>query len=148
MDHGGHEPFSRQFKNNAGEYVSLSLSIPVFNRLATSSTIRRRKIALEQAKENLEYEQSELRRIIVEAAADVENSKKEIEKMKVQVESDSIAALLTKRKYEEGLASSIDVKTSAVTFLQSRVKLLQSQLTMAYNRKLLAYYNGEKLWNE
>ena len=25
MDHGGHEPFSRQFKNNAGEYVSLSL---------------------------------------------------------------------------------------------------------------------------
>lgn len=148
MDHGGHEPFSRQFKNNAGEYVSLSLSIPVFNRLATSSTIRRRKIALEQAKENLEYEQSELRRIIVEAAADVENSKKEVEKMKVQVESDSIAALLTKRKYEEGLASSIDVKTSAVTFLQSRVKLLQSQLTMAYNRKLLAYYNGEKLWNE
>ena len=75
MDHGGHEPFSRQFKNNAGEYVSLSLSIPVFNRLATSSTIRRRKIALEQAKENLEYEQSELRSIIVEAAADVENSK-------------------------------------------------------------------------
>ena len=148
MDHGGHEPFSRQFKNNAGEYVSLSLSIPVFNRLATSSTIRRRKIALEQAKENLEYEQSELRRIIVEAAADVENSKKEVEKMKVQVESDSIAAHLTKRKYEEGLASSIDVKTSAVTFLQSRVKLLQSQLTMAYNRKLLAYYNGEKLWNE
>lgn len=148
MDHGGHEPFSRQFKNNAGEYVSLSLSIPVFNRLTTSSTIRRRKIALEQAKENLEYEQSELRRIIVEAAADVENSKKEVEKMKVQVESDSIAALLTKRKYEEGLASSIDVKTSAVTFLQSRVKLLQSQLTMAYNRKLLAYYNGEKLWNE
>lgn len=148
MDHDGHEPFSRQFKNNAGEYVSLSLSIPVFNRLTTSSTIRRRKIALEQAKENLEYEQSELRRIIVEAAADVENSKKEVEKMKVQVESDSIAALLTKRKYEEGLASSIDVKTSAVTFLQSRVKLLQSQLTMAYNRKLLAYYNGEKLWNE
>ena len=96
----------------------------------------------------VEEAEAEAGRIIVEAAADVENSKKEVEKMKVQVESDSIAAHLTKRKYEEGLASSIDVKTSAVTFLQSRVKLLQSQLTMAYNRKLLAYYNGEKLWNE
>ncbi len=148
LDHGGHASFSEQFKNNAGEYVALSLSIPIFNRLATSSTIRRRKIALEQAKENLEYEQSELRRIITEATTDVENSAKEVEKMRVQVESDSIAAHLTTRKYEEGLASSIDVKTAAVTLLQSRVKLLQSQLTMAYNRRLLGYYNGERLWSE
>ena len=57
MDKGGHASFSQQFKNNTGEYIGLSLSIPIFNRLATSSTIRRRKIALEQARENLEYEQ-------------------------------------------------------------------------------------------
>lgn len=54
--------------------------------------------------------------------------------MQEQVEADSLAAHLTTRKYEEGLASSIDVKTAAVTLLQSRVKLLQSQLTMAYNK--------------
>lgn len=146
MDKGGHASFSQQFKNNAGEYIGLSLSIPIFNRLATSSTIRRRKIALDQARENLEYEQSELQRIIIEAASDVENSTKEVTKMQEQVEADSLAAYLTTRKYEEGLASSIDVKTAAVTLLQSRVKLLQSQLTMAYNKKLLAYYKGEKLW--
>ena len=146
MDKGGHASFSEQFKNNAGEYVGLSLSIPLFNRLATTSTIRRRKIALDQARENLEYEQSELHRIIVEAASDVANSAKEVAKMQEQVEADSLAAHLTTRKYEEGLASSIDVKTDAVTLLQSRVKLLQSQLTMAYNRRLLAYYKGDKLW--
>lgn len=148
MDKGGHASFSSQFRNNAGEYVGLSLSIPLFDRLATYSTIRRRKTALVQAQENLAYEQSELRRIIVEAASDVANSAKEVEKMKEQVEADSIASRLTTRKYEEGLASSIDVKTAAVTLLQSRVRLLQSQLTMAYNKKLLAYYKGEKLWTD
>lgn len=148
MDKGGHASFSSQFRNNAGEYVGLSLSIPLFDRLATYSTIRRRKTALLQAQENLAYEQSELRRIIVEAASDVENSTKEVEKMQEQVEADSIASCLTIRKYEEGLASSIDVKTAAVTLLQSRVRLLQSQLTMAYNKKLLAYYKGEKLWTD
>lgn len=148
MDKGGHASFSSQFRNNAGEYVGLSLSIPLFDRLATYSTIRRRKTALVQAQENLAYEQSELRRIIVEAASDVENSTKEVEKMQEQVEADSIASRLTTRKYEEGLASSIDVKTAAVTLLQSRVKLLQSQLTMAYNRRLLAYYKGESLWTD
>lgn len=148
MDKGGHASFSSQFRNNAGEYVGLSLSIPLFDRLATYSTIRRRKTALAQAQENLAYEQSELRRIIVEAASDVANSTKEVEKMQEQVEADSIASRLTTRKYEEGLASSIDVKTAAVTLLQSRVRLLQSQLTMAYNKKLLAYYKGEKLWTD
>lgn len=148
MDKGGHASFSSQFRNNAGEYVGLSLSIPLFDRLATYSTIRRRKTALVQAQENLAYEQSELRRIIVEAASDVENSTKELEKMQEQVEADSIASRLTTRKYEEGLASSIDVKTAAVTLLQSRVRLLQSQLTMAYNKMLLAYYKGEKLWTD
>ena len=148
MDKGGHASFSSQFRNNAGEYVGLSLSIPLFDRLASYSTIRRRKTALLQAQENLAYEQSELRRIIVEAASDVENSTKEVEKMQEQVEADSIASRLTTRKYEEGLASSIDVKTAAVTLLQSRVRLLQSQLTMAYNKKLLAYYKGEQLWTD
>lgn len=148
MDKGGHASFSSQFRNNAGEYVGLSLSIPLFDRLATYSTIRRRKTALVQAQENLAYEQSELRRIIVEVASDVANSTKEVEKMQEQVEADSIASRLTTRKYEEGLASSIDVKTAAVTLLQSRVRLLQSQLTMAYNKKLLAYYKGEKLWTD
>ena len=148
MDKGGHASFSSQFRNNAGEYVGLSLSIPLFDRLASYSTIRRRKTALLQAQENLVYEQSELRRIIVEAASDVANSTKEVEKMQEQVEADSIASRLTTRKYEEGLASSIDVKTAAVTLLQSRVRLLQSQLTMAYNKKLLAYYKGEKLWTD
>lgn len=148
MDKGGHASFSSQFRNNAGEYVGLSLSIPLFDRLASYSTIRRRKTALVQAQENLAYEQSELRRIIVEAASDVANSTKEVEKMREQVEADSIASRLTTRKYEEGLASSIDVKTAAVTLLQSRVRLLQSQLTMAYNKKLLAYYKGEQLWTD
>ena len=104
MDKGGHASFSSQFRNNAGEYVGLLLSIPLFDRLASYSTIRRRKTALVQAQENLAYEQSELRRIIVEAASDVANSTKEVEKMQEQVEADSIASRLTTRKYEEGLA--------------------------------------------
>lgn len=148
IDKGEYIPFSQQFKNNAGEYIGLSLSIPIFSRLSTISTIRKRKIMLDQARENLEYEQSELQRIIIETASDVENSAKEVAKMQEQVRADSIAAHLTKRKYEEGLASPIDVKTATVTLLQSRCKLLQSQLTMAYSRRLWYYYSEGRLWKE
>lgn len=145
MDTGGHAPFSQQFKNNAGEYVAFTLSIPIFNRLATLTTVRSRRIALDRACETLDYERSELRRLVAEATADVRNSEKEILKTNEQVEADSIAAHITTRKFEEGMASAIDVRTAAVTLLQSRVKLLQSQLTMMYNRRLLAYYRQASL---
>ena len=146
LDHGGHAPFHEQFENNAGQYIGLSLSIPVFNRLSTVASVRRRRIALDRAIDNLSHERSELQRVIAETLADIAGSRKEMLKMQEQVAADSLASHLTARKYEEGLASSIDVRTAAVTLLQSRVKLLQSRLTLAYNRKLLAYYEGKELW--
>ena len=140
IDKGGHVPFSQQFKNNAGEYVSVSLSIPIFNGLSTYSSVRSRRIALDRAQETLNYERSELQRIITEAVSDEQNSTKEVAKMREQVEADSLAAQLTTRKYEEGLASSIDVRTAAVTLLQSRVRLLQSELMLGYYTYLVGYY--------
>lgn len=148
MDHGGHASFGSQFKNNAGQYLGITLSVPLFNRLSTVSTIRSRHIALCRAAEDMEYQQTEMRRIIIEATTDRDNSMEEVAKMAEQVAADSIAEYLTKRKYEEGLASSADVRTAAVTLLQSRVKLLQSRLTLMYNRRLLEYYNGRDLWKD
>lgn len=140
--------FNQQFRNNVGEYVYFTLSIPLFNRLNTLSNIRRQRNNLRKAEEELEYRHHELNRLVMEACTDQENSRKEMEKLRAKVESDRIAARLTTRKYEEGLASSIDVQTSAVTLLQSKVQLLQSQLTYIYKTRILNYYKGAPLWTE
>ena len=140
--------FSEQFRNNAGQYVSASLSIPIFNRLNTLTNIRRQRNNIKRAEEELEYRTDELQRLIQEAITDQENSRKETEKMTAKVESDSIASRLTIRKYEEGLASSIDVQTQTVSLLQSKAQLLQCQLTYLYKTRMLNYYNGKPLWTE
>lgn len=140
--------FNQQFRNNVGEYVYFTLSIPLFNRLNTLSNIRRQRNNLRKAEEELNYRHQELNRLILEAVTDQENSWKEMEKLRAKVEADSIAARLTTRKYEEGLASSIDVQTSAVTLLQSKAQLLQSQLTYIYQTRILNYYKGVPLWTE
>lgn len=140
--------FSSQFHNNAGEYVYATLSIPIFNRLATVANIRRRRNSLRRALDNLDEQRAELRRVVTEAATDCANSRAEMVKMQRRVVADSIAAHLSVRKYEEGLASPIDVQTTAVALLQSRVALLQSQLTLNYKQRLLNYYQGQPLWTE
>ncbi len=140
--------FSEQFHNNAGEYIYATLSIPLFNRLSTVSNIRRQRNNLRKALDNLAYENTELRRLITEAATDCANSRAELMKMERKVASDDIAARLNVRKYEEGLASPIDVQTTAVTLLQSKVQMLQSRLTYIYKQRLLTYYQGQPLWTD
>ena len=73
---------------------------------------------------------------------------KETEKMRAKVASDSIAARLTVRRYEEGLASSIDVQTQAVALLQSKAQLWQCRLIQCYRTRLLNHYKGKSLWTE
>lgn len=141
-------PFHDQFRNHAGEYISMSLGIPLFSRMNTICNIRRQRNNVRRAQENLEYCQSELRRLIEQTALDKSNSHKEMKKMEQKVAADSIASRLTVRKYEEGLASSIDVQTSAVTLLQSKALLLQCRLSYIYQSGILNHYKGQPLWTE
>lgn len=140
--------FAEQMKNNSGQYISATLSIPLFNRLNTITGIRDRRNNLKQARENLEYEQQELHRLITEAVSDRESACMELRKIEQQVQADSIASGITIRKWEEGLASPIDVQTAAVTLLQSEAQRLQCWLNYIYNTRLLDYYQGKPLWTE
>ena len=140
--------FSELFRNNAGQYLYASLSIPLFNRLSSLTSIRRQQNNVKKANEELEYRVSQLQRLIQEAITDQENSRKETEKMIAKVQSDSIAAHITIRKYEEGLASPIDVQTQTVSLLESKAQLLQCQLSYIYKTRMLNYYKGMPLWTE
>lgn len=140
--------FGHQFRNNVGEYAYATLSIPIFNRLNTLTDIRRQRNNVRRAEEELAYRNSELQRLVQQAVTELENSRKEAEKMRVKVDADSIASRLTIRKYEEGLASPIDVQTQSVTLLQSKAQLLQCRLTLIYRTRMLDYYKGIPLWTE
>ena len=138
--------FRDQFRNNVGEYLYASLSIPLFNRMNTISNIRRQRNNVKRARENLDNERRELHRLIQETAIDQQNSWMETQKMQQKVEADSLAAQLTIRKYQEGISSSIDVQTATVTLLQSKAHLLQCQLNYIYKTRILKYYQ-EGVWH-
>lgn len=145
--HGG-TGFRSQFRNNAGEYVLASISVPLFNRLNLVCNLRRRRNDVARARENLDAGRTELCRLVEKAAADHRVSLSEMDKMREKVQADSLAARLVIRKFEEGLASPVDVQTATVTLLQSRAALLQSRLGYIYVSRMLNYYKGIPLWTE
>lgn len=141
------ETFGTQFRNHVGKYIYASLYVPIFDGMGNITRMRRSRNNLRKARENLDYQSSELRRMIEEALVDCNNSYMEVQKMQRKVSADSLAAHLTVRKYEEGLASPIDVQTARITLIQSKALLLQTKLINIYKNRILGYYKGEK-WTE
>ena len=140
------QSFNNQFKNNMGEYVSATLSIPLFNRLQTVTSIRRAKNNYRIAQEAYEQKQLELEKLSREAWQDWQGYLKQTEQMTHKVEADSIAYQLTRRQYEEGLATAIDLHTTSSQLLHSKATLLQCQLMVMVKHELVRYYNGEQIW--
>ncbi|MDE6522310.1 MAG: TolC family protein [Muribaculaceae bacterium] len=138
--------FGNQFRNNRGEYIAATLSIPIFNGLSNISGKNRAKYVYEQAKEQLNEQQRILHDEIVAAVMDRDGFAMEIISLKTKMEADSEAYRLNTRKYEEGLLSLIDLQLSANTYYSSRVELLQKQMLFLLKDKLVEYYKGNRLW--
>ena len=140
--------FSNQFKNNMGEYLGATLSIPLFNRLQTVTSIRKAKNNYRIAREAYEQKQLELEKLSREAWQDWQGYQKQTEQMTHKVEADSLAYQLTYRQFEEGLSTAIDLHTTSSQLLQSKATLLQCQLMTMVKEQLVRYYQGEQIWTE
>ena len=140
--------FSEQLKNNMGEYFGATVSIPLFNRLQTLTSIRKAKNNYRIAREAYEDKQQELEKLSREAWQDLNAYMKQTEQMQKKVEADSLAYQLTRRQYEEGLSTAIDLHTTSTQLLQSKATLLQCQLMAMVKHELVRYYNGEQIWIE
>ena len=142
------QSFSNQFKNNMGEYVGATLSIPLFNRLQTITSIRRAKNNYRMACEAYEQKHLELEKLSREAWQDWQGYQKQTIQMEKKVEADSLAYQLTRRQFEEGLSTAIDLHTTSSQLLNSKATLLQCQLMAMVKEQLVRYYNGETIWTE
>ena len=140
--------FSNQFKNNMGEYVGATLSIPLFNRLQTVTNIRKAKNNYKIACEAYEQKQLELKKLSQEAWQDWQGYLKQTVQMEKKVEADSLAYQLTRRQFEEGLSTAIDLHTTSAQLMNSKATLLQCRLMAIVKEQLVRYYKGEQIWTE
>ena len=139
-------PFGSQLRNNLGEYVSLTLSIPIFSP-STWSSVKRAKSDYILAKLDAQDARRKLNDAALQAVIDYEGYQKEVRQMGKKVAADSLAYRLSYRKYEEGMLSTFDIHEAAQTYLESSIKLLQLNMLLAIREKLVRYYiNNEPLW--
>lgn len=141
---GQYEGFASQFRNNGGEYLALTLSIPIYDNVAWHS-VKKARNDWQLAQVNLEETKRKLHDHIAQAVMDAEGYAKELYQMNKKVASDSLAYYMSSRKFEEGMLSTFDLHTAAQTLLESRIKQLQMQMLLVIKQRLVDYFQGKNL---
>lgn len=134
--------FRTQFRNNGGEYIQLSLSIPIFDRFSKVSQVRRSKNAYRKATLNYEQQIREVEAEVTRAHQDRDGASAAYLQAERRAALQEEAYSLNLKKYEQGLISSIDFQKASDNWLNAKSNRLNALLQYYIKRSIVAYYNG------
>lgn len=135
-------PYWNQFTNNGGEYLQLSLSIPIYDRLSKFTKLSKRRNEYRRAA--IEYDkslrdvESEVRR----AVSDCDGAESALLQAERRAGAQEEAYRLNSRKFEQGLISSIEYNTASSNYLKAKAERLNAILKWQLKRRVVSYYNG------
>lgn len=135
-------PFWNQFRNNGGEYIQLSLSIPIFNRLSRHSDVARKKNAYKRAEAQYEQTVREVEAEVCRAIQDRDGAEAAflLADRRAAVQKESFR--LSSRQFEQGLISSIEYQTVSGNLLKALAERLDAMLQYHIKKRIVEYYNG------
>ena len=135
-------PYFDQLKNNGGEYIQLSLSIPIFDRLSKHSNIAKRKNAFDRAQADYEQTLQTVEAEVRHAIADRDGSADALRQAATRADLQNEAFALNTKRFEQGLISSIEYQTASNNYLNALAEHLNAQLQYFIKNSVVNYYGG------
>ena len=139
------DKFFDQLKHNFGQNIGISLSVPIFNRLATRNNVRSARIdrenqqlALDNVKKALYKEIQQLHYNTIAANAKCQSSK-------VAAQSSQDAFDLMQSKYEAGKATITEFNEAKNNLLKAQSDWVQARYQLVYQQALVKFYRGKEI---
>ena len=135
-------PYFNQIKNNRGEYVQLSLNIPIYDRLSSHSNIARRKNAYDRAQADYDQALRDVEAEVLRAVADRDGASDALRQAETRAALQEEAFALNNKRFEQGLISSIEYQTASNSYLNTLAEQLNARLQYFIKNSVVNYYKG------
>lgn len=142
------EPYFDQLKNHRGEYIQLSLNIPIFNHLSRHSNIARKRNAYDRAEAEYQQTLQTLEAEVRRAVADRDGSADALLQAATRASLQEEAFALNAKRFEQGLISSIEYQTASGNYLNAVAEHLNAQLQYFIKSSVVTYYSGISYINQ
>ncbi len=140
---GAQVGYADQLRERLGEYVQVSLQIPIFGGLSRMKNVSRKRNAYERAQIETQQKMREVEQIITETIIDLESYEQQCEQSVKNVESNTLAYETTRAKFDEGLVSVVDLQTTQTLLSKARFDQLKAEMNYAMQEKIVALYFNE-----
>ena len=141
-------PYFEQLKNNGGEYVQLSLSIPIFDRLSGHSNIAKRKNAYDRAQADYDQALRDVEAEVLRAVADRDGAADALKQAEIRATLQQEAFALNGKRFEQGLISSIEYQAASNNYLNALAEQLNARLQYFIKNSVVNYYKGISYINQ
>ena len=135
-------PFGKQWRNNSGEYVQISMTIPLFTHLSRFSHLSRMKNGYKRA-------QAQYRQTMHDVEAEVHRALHDCRgawMARMQASKRALAQResfrLNERKFEQGILSPLDYRTVSDTYLRAQAEEFNAILQYHLKNSVVNFYQG------
>lgn len=142
---GTNDRFGDQFENRMGEYVGVSMNIPLWGGLSRVKNMQRKKFEYNRIQIVKDEKAREIESLVFEALIDLDSYEKQCNLSETNVKANTLSYRTTEVKFNEGLSTVVDVQTVQTNLTIAKMDLLKAFLNYLMQRRIVDYYKGEPL---
>ncbi len=140
-------PFNQQWHDNMGQNISISLSIPIFDRFGTLNSHRRAKLSYKR--QQIAYEETlfNLEKEMQQAQMELEGARREYLAAESRLTAVTTAHRANQRKFELGTLSALELYSSSSNLASAQATVTGKQIQYLIKRIEMDYYLGRPFIN-
>ena len=134
--------FGNQMGDNRSERLSLSLSIPLFNRFNTKRSIEASKVQYANARLDLENLQQNVAIEVRQAYLDYQTAVKRLEVTAKSLKASDQALQVEQERYNVGASTLVELTQARSRFVDSASQRAQAVFQFHFQHRVIEYYLG------
>ena len=134
--------FNQQMRDNFSKYIGLSLSVPLFNRLATRNRVRTARLQRENYILELDQVKKALYKEIQQAWYSAVASESKYQSCQLAAAASKASFQLMNEKYKQGKAASVEYNEARQNLMKAQSDALQAKYDYLFRCKILDFYRG------
>ncbi len=136
---------SDQVVNNLSNYVALGLNIPIFNRWQSNTNISKAKIAVQDARYNMDNEKQQLLKEIQKFYTDVVAALENFNAASESFANSEEAYRYTEEKFKVGMATTLELEEARNRLFASQSEMISAKYIFIFYSKILDFYQGKEI---
>jgi outer membrane protein len=135
--------FNDQLDQRRGGSVSLGMSVPIYDRGATSNATRRAEIQADNQRLQLEILQQDVALQVRRSFLDFQTAKEQLVNAQAQLRAAELSLQASQDRYQAGASTLVELTQARATQVQAASLLVSARYNLQFQRILLDYYIGD-----